>query len=83
MAAKEDESDKETVTISRKKYNYLMYCQEIVLSSVRSSVEVVQMTKTICDRLGMADDYNRVYPEKTKRKSPGRPKKDKEDEINE
>lgn len=82
MAAKEDESDKGTVTISRKKYNYLMYCQEIVLSSVRSNVEVVQMTKTICEKLGMSDDFDRVYSEKTKKKGSGRPKKDKECDHN-
>lgn len=83
MAAKEDESDKETVTISRKKYNYLMYCQEIVLSSVRSNVEVVQLTKKICEKLRLMDEYYMIHPEKTAKKSPGRPKKDKEDEINE
>ena len=82
MAVKEDESDKETVTISRKKYSYLMYCQEIVLSSVRSNVEVVQMTKNVCEKLGLSKDYDNVYGSGPRKKA-GRPKKDKKVKTNE
>ena len=79
MAAKEDESYNDTITISRKKYEFLCYCQDIVMYSVRNNAEVIQMTKEVCDKLGLSDDFKRVYEPKPRKKA-GRPKKNKKGE---
>ena len=47
--------------------------------SVRNNAEVIQMTKAVCDKLGLSDDFKRVYEPKPRKKA-GRPKKDKKGE---
>lgn len=75
-----DKKEKEkTVTIPESEYRMLMMCKDIVVSSVNQNVVVVNMTKKVCERLGISEYYDMAYSERSEKSENkrGRPKKEK------